>query len=367
MTEELENAPAAQPAQPSPSPAAASGGAPRWVPAGLIVLLAAVGVLGWQTLELRGRVDDARVELAQRLAQGEGALGELRASLRQAQDSLTAQQARAGVLEAKIAQTESQAAALEALYQEFSRTRDDRLLAEIEQLLGLASQQLQVAGNLEAALIALQGAEQRLTLADQPLFMPLRAAIARDQEALKNAPQLDIAGLSHKLEVLLERVDQLPLAFSSLPAESPPVVPALAGEDWRAFLLELGRDLWHELRQLVRIERLDQPVPVLLAPEQSSYLRENVKIRLLTARLALLARDGRSYGEDLRQAAQWLERYFDPRDEAVQNTLGDLRSLAASPVNIARPGLTESFAALRGLQARMAVSPAVQPPAPPAQ
>lgn len=364
MTEEQENIPAVPP--PQAAPAAAASGTPRWLPAGLIVLLAAVGVLGWQTLELRGRVGDARIELAQRLAQGEGALGELRAALRQAQDSLAAQQARTGVLEAKIAQTESQAAALEALYQEFSRARDDRLLAEIEQLLGLASQQLQVAGNLEAALIALQGAEQRLALADQPQFMPLRAAIARDQEILKNAPQLDIAGLSHKLEVLLERIDTLPLAFSSLPAETSPAQAALAGDDWRAFLLELGRDLWNELRQLVRIERLDQPVPVLLAPEQSSYLRENVKIRLLTARLALLARDGRSYGEDLRQAAQWLERYFDPRDELVQRSLAELRALAATPVNIARPSLNESLTALRALQARMALTPAIQPPAPPA-
>ena len=61
-------------------------------------------------------------------------------------------QARIGALEAKLLESQSQQLALESLYQELSRSRDDWLLAEVEQTLAIAAQQLQLAGNVQAAL-----------------------------------------------------------------------------------------------------------------------------------------------------------------------------------------------------------------------
>lgn len=342
------NAPAAD------RPASRSG----WPAALAIIALAASGALAWQVYQLRGQSQSLREEVAQRVTSGESASAELRALLRQQQDAIAAMQGKLGALEAQVAATEGQAAALESLYQEFSRTREDRVVAEAEQAISMAAQQLAFAGNVEAALVALQGAEARLAAQDRGQLLSLRRALMRDIEALKAAPRVDVGGMALRLEGLLEKVDTLPLAFASEPAarQASPDAPAAApGEaSALAFVKDLARELWQEILTLIRVERLDQSEPVLLAPAQSTFLRENLKIRLLTARLALLARDGRTFAADLAQARGWIERFFDARDEAVRKVLTEVAELQAMPVRVEQPAPTESIAALRMLQARAA-------------
>jgi len=327
-----------------------------------IIALIVSAVLGWQVYELRQLAGDTRQEVAQRLSGSETAVAEVRALNRQQHDSITALQGRFGALEAQIAATEGQAAALEALYQEYSRSRSDQVLAEVEQAINIAAQQLQLAGNFEAALIALQGAEARLSLPEQGHLQPLRRALIMDIDALRAHPQVDVSGLALRLEIVLERIDRLPLAhevaLAEATAERERIVAEGDAEDASVlvrtlgFVKALGIDIWNEVKGMVRLERMDQSDPVLLAPAQSTYLRENVKIRLLTARLALLARDGRTYAADLAQAREWIERFFDTRDEQVQGVVADLAELAQTPVKAEQPSLKETFTALRLLQAR---------------
>lgn len=342
-----------------PAPAPRASGAAGWAVLLAVIAVGGAGLAGWQAWETRGRVGELREELASRLNAGDTVATEARAIARQQQETLAALQGKVGALEAKVEATEGQAAALEALYQEFSRSREDRVVAEVEQAITIAAQQLQLAGNLEAALIALQGAEARLALQDKGQLAPLRRALAKDIEQLKLLPEVDVGGVALRLERLLERADALPFAFESTLPESAEATsgtdaPAADGRFGLAmeFVSQFALDIWRELRALVRVERLDQSEPVLLAPAQSTYLRENLKIRLLTARLALLARDGRTYAADLAQARSWIERFFDTRDERVRNSIDELKVLEAVPVSAERPALTESFAALRVLQAR---------------
>lgn len=331
----------------------------------LLLALVAIGIAGWavwQARDTRVGATVLREELAQRLSEGERVASEARGIVRQQQEVIAALQGRLGALSAKVEETEGQAAALEALYQEFSRTREDGVIAEVEQAVVLAAQQLQIAGNVEAALIALQEAESRLALHDRGQLAGLRRALANDIDALKLQPVLDVSGLSLRLERLLERADALPLAFEGqLPVEAavgrdlaPGESTGLAG--WMASAWRLGEalaaDVWHEVRTLIRVERLDQAEPVLLAPAQNAFLRENLKIRLLTARLALLARDGRTYEADLAQARAWVERFFDPRDARVQAALTELKALEAVRVRYEPHNLSETFNALRLAQAR---------------
>ena len=330
----------------------------------LLVALAGCGIAGWAAWQARDtHVQSAQLRetLASRLAESESVGAEARGIVRQQQETIASLQGKLGALESKVEATEGQAAALEALYQEFSRSREDGLVAEVEQALALAAQQLQLAGNVEAALVALDQADARLAAHDRGQYAPLRRALARDIEALKLQPVVDVPGLGLRLERLLERADAMPLAFEGqLPA------PALApktdtgesapADDWMTkgvgYARELMGDIWREVRGLVRMERLDQDDPVLLAPAQNTFLRENLKIRLLTARLALLARDGRTYSADLVQARTWIERFFDLRDERVQMALQELKALEAVSVRTELPTLTESFAALNMMQAR---------------
>ena len=314
----------------------------------LAVVLIAIVVAQW--IDTRLEVSNLQQELARRLGEGDAVAREGRTLARQNQEAMAALQAKVGALEAKLAETQSQAVALEAMYQEISSTRDERLLAEVEQAVVIAMQQLQFAGNVEAALIALQGADARLARSVQPQFLPARKLILRDIERLKGTPGANISGLSLKIESVVAAVDSLPLAFEQRP-KAVTAKPALAAKPasvdyWR----ELGADLWREFRQLVRIERIDHGDPSLLAPNQSYFLRENLKLRLLNARLALLQRDGKVFREEIRQSREQLERYFDGRAKPVQSAQSTLSTLATTDVSFDLPGLAETLTALRNLK-----------------
>lgn len=353
-TSDSSNASSAERAAPSDASARRSG----WRSAIALVAVAGAAIVVWQVFELRSNVLETREEVAQRLATGDSALAEVRALSRQQQESIAAMQGKIGALEAHVVATEGQTAALDELYQEFSRTREDRALAEAEQAINIAAQQLQLAGNFEAALIALQGAEARLAGLDRGQLQPLRLAIARDIERLKMTPKVDVQGIALRLEALLESIDSLPLAFAAELDAGKPADQAAADETSSGarpvidFISNLAHEVWDEIRTLVRVERLDQSDPALLAPAQSTFLRENLKVRLLTARLALLARDGRTYTADLAQAQNWVERFFDTSDAAVQRVRAELAALQKLPVKVDQTAPTESFAALRLLQAR---------------
>lgn len=329
--------------------------------------LLGVAVLAWLAWQGGDRLDATREELSRRLAAGETVQKEAQAHAKQNREALDALQAKVGALEARLAEMQSQQMALETMYQELSRVREDRLLAEIEQEVAIAAQQLQLAGNVEAALIALSGAEARLARNAQPQFLPLRKLIARDIERLKALPGADVPGIALRLDGLLNAVPGLPLAFEQRPAPAKPekgqpskAPPSLAGGEtggaappeptFGEMLRAWGGDIWRELRQLVRIERIDRPDPGLLAPRETFFLRENLKLRLLSARLALLARDGRSFKGDIAQADAWLEAYFDVRAPAVQEARATLAALGKLDVAREPAELNETLSALRNFK-----------------
>lgn len=313
------------------------------------VAIAALALMAWQWIDSRSRMAGLQEEVARRLASGDAAAGEARALARQNQEALAALQAKAGALEAKLAESQSQQAALDAMVQELTRSRDERLLAEIEQALNMAAQQLQLAGNVEAALIALQGAEARLGAAGQAQFLPLRKVIAHDIEKLKALPLADVPGIALRIEGVVRAVDTLPLAFEAKPRMEPAretFVPAAASGYWETLLGEF----WRELKSLIRVERLDRPNPALLSPTHAFFLRENLKLRLVNARLALLQRDGKSFRQEIQQARAWVEEYFDTRARPVQTALETLHQLAAADAGRELPTLRESLTTLRNFK-----------------
>jgi uroporphyrin-III C-methyltransferase len=313
-----------------------------------ILALLALLLLAWHWAATRSSQESLRQELARKIAVAETLNKETRAIAEQSREASTEAQVRLGVLETRFAETQSQQIALEALYHELSRGRDDWALAEIEQSLLMASQHLQLAGNVKAALIALQNADARLQRLQQPQLIPLRKALHADLERLKTLPFVDTIGISVKLDNVIAAVDTLPLAMEV----RPPVLAAADQSDehppngWRRLL----REAWVELRQLVRVQRMDQPAVPLLAPAQSYFLRENLKLRLLGARLALLARDQASYKADLSAAREWLVRYYDTRERSVASALATLRNLHESDIDIDAPDMSATLDQLRTLR-----------------
>src|SRR5258706_884085 len=192
----------------------------------LLAVVLAAGLAGLSWLDARHRIGATQEELARRLHEIESDAREARLLSRQAQEALRDAQGRVAQLEARLAESQSQQLALEALYQDLSRNRDEWQLAEIEQVLAIASQQLQLARNVRAALLALQLAEARLFRTDRPQFAPIRRALARDIERLKAAPVVDFPAMALRLDNLIASIDSLPLAFEErtereLPAKAP--------------------------------------------------------------------------------------------------------------------------------------------------
>jgi uroporphyrin-3 C-methyltransferase len=319
---------------------------PLFTASRLLAILALAVVLGVWLLTYR-QIGSLENDLAKRLSAFESRNNESRVLAGQAQEDARELQVKIGMLEQQLLESQNQQLALEAMYQELARGRDEASLAEIEQLVFSASQQLQLSGNVKAALIALQTADTRLQRMDKPQFHALRKAIGKDIERLRVFPSVDATGISLRIDELIDQVDRLPL----LPGK--PGTQAAAAENrlvqdtwWKRFAAEA----WSDFTQLLRVQNTEKAELPLLPPEQAYYARENLKLRLLTARLALLAHDEASYRRDLKAAQEWLKRYFDETDKTVKAAVNLLQQLAGSPVRVDVPDVAASLNAVRSFK-----------------
>ena len=324
----------------------------------------------WATQKELGNL---REDIAQRLKTGESISAETRVVAKSLQDATKELQAKVNVLESKQTEAQSQQLALEQLYQELNRNRDDWALAEIEQVLSTASQQLQLAGNLQGAIIALQNADNRLSRSDKPQFIIIRRAIAKDLERLKAVPAVDLTGIALRLDSVIGQIDSMPLLSDEkpvLPASQPKTSRRAEkaaeartstgkgsdNSDWIADLenkwYSWTNEMWTEIRQLIRVREVESPDVLLLSPTQAYYARENLKLRVLNARLALLTRNESAFRSDLIAAQDAIARYFDTRARQTQTTQALLRQVQASNLSIEMPTLNESLSAVRNYKAK---------------
>ena len=199
---------------------------------------------------------------------------------------------------------------------------------------------------MPAAIAALQLADGKLARLDRPKFAPLRRAIAADLEKLKAVPYVDTAGLAGRLDAAIQSIDAMPLARDDRlppPVPAPPLAEAPA---WSRFL----REAWADFKSLVRVEVSDRPEPPLLAPPQQYYLRENLRLRLLSARLALIARNDAAFRADVKAADAWLRQYFDARAKPVAAALASLALMSSATMSAELPELARSLDAARALR-----------------
>jgi len=340
-------------ALPPPRAAASRTGAAdsvaRWAVALAIAVAAVAAGLAWNAHQsfssLAQSAGGRLADLGSELAQSKTALAQAQSGLREAL-------ARIAELESRVTDAQESRVAVEEMYRELSRSADDRTLAEVEQLLILASQQLQLAANVRGALIALQAADQRLARADKLQVANLRRALNADMDRLKALPLVDTVGIAVKLDALVQQVDTLPLIVSeTLPAARGAAKAKPAVAETEPGYLRALRNFWEELKGLVRIREIAPSEAALLAPAQSYFLRENLKLRLLAARVALLARDESSFRDDIRAAQTWIGKYFDAKARVNVNALATLKVLAESPVSISPPDINASLAAARSARA----------------
>jgi uroporphyrin-III C-methyltransferase len=343
------SAPTAAPPAPAPAPVVSpvqTSGARSGFWLGALALL--VSVLGAVTAGLLWqKLDATQKELARRSQLSDTQATEIRTLATQADAQVNDLQARLAVAEVKLSEVSLQRSQLEELMLALSRSRDDNLVQDLESSLRLAQQQAQLTGSVQPLLAALQSADARIARAAQPRLNPVQRAIARDVQRIRSAAVADVPSLVQRLDELARQVDQWPVpndvgrrppgaqGRSAAPeAESPATGSAGSGWDtvwrrWTTFWTRVWEETTRSGRELVRVSRIDSPDAVLLAPEQAFFLRENLKLTLLNARLGLLARQMDAVQDDLKGIDAALARHFDttaPEVAAAQATVTQLRA-----------------------------------------
>jgi uroporphyrin-3 C-methyltransferase len=306
----------------------------------LAALALAASAMLWQ------RLANIQGQLARQSHEAGNNAVEARALAKQAQDLVRETAARLAVTENKVNEVALQRSQVEELVQSMSRSRDENILVEIESGLRLAQQQAELTGSTEPLLAALRSADQRLERVGQPRLSRVRAAIARDLDRVKAASVTDVPGLLVKLDELVRQMDDLPLANAvSDPGAFAPVrksqpAPMLAW--WERALA----DVRVEARGLVRISRVDQPEAMLLAPDHAFFLRENLKLKLLNARLALLSRQTGAARADVAGSQAALRKYFDPASRKTQGAMAMLQQVQSQLRVVELPRVDETLAVL---------------------
>jgi uroporphyrin-III C-methyltransferase len=326
-----------------PAPAPVSRGALYVF--GLVAILAlGSSVLLWQKLS------NIQEQLARQSADAGSNAVEARAAAKQAQELARDTAARLTLAETRLSEVALQRAQLEDLIQSLSRSRDENLVADIQSALQVAQQQAQLTGSAEPLLSALRSADQRLERAGQPRLSRARAAIARDIDRIRGASVADVPGALLKLDELARVVDELPLANAVGPQQPSTPAPQARRKAappppvrWWERLLADVRD---EARGLVRVSRIDEPDAMLLAPDQAFFVRENLKLKLLNARLGLLARQTDSARNDVASAAQAVRKYFDPSSRRTQAALALLQQVQGQLRSVELPRIDETLAVL---------------------
>ena len=322
----------------------------KWVFAGVAVL-ALIGALVsvWTVFKLNG----IQEILAKQTSDVSIQAVEARVSAKQAEELARDTAARLAVTDAKLSEVSLQRAQLEDLMQSLSRSRDENLVVDIESAIRLAQQQSQLTGSVQPLLAALQSSQLRLTKVAQPRLAPVSRAIVRDIEQIKATPVTDTPTLLIKIDELVRAVDNLALlnAVGTSVANNAASKPAHETLSWaRAISMswweKMLNDLWRNAQGLVRISRIDKPEASLLAPEQSYFVRENLKLRLLNVRLAVLARHFESAQADMNQVTRDLNKYFDVVSGQGPLTLALAREVLAQSKNTEIPRIDATLAAL---------------------
>lgn len=312
-----------------------------WGLGAVAVLALVLSVLLWQRL---GRMQEQLARQSQDA--GQQSL-EAKAWAKQAQDTVKDNAARLTLIEGRLGEVALQRGQLEDLIQSLSRSRDENLVVDMEAGLRLAQQQAQLTGSTEPLLATLKSAQQRLQRAAQPRLAPVERAVEKDLERLRSLQTPDIPGLLIRLDEGVAQIDALVLAN-----QAPAPAAAAAREvppkpsTWPSWWSEGVQQVLGPLSDLVRISRVNAPEALLLSPEQSFFLRENLKLKLLNARLGLLARQYDAVRLDLTQTAAGIKKYADPQSRKTQQLLQLLEQAQQQLQKGESPRLDASLAAL---------------------
>ena len=336
------------------------------------VMSVAAFVSAWHTQQ---RVKALERELVGKQQKSQDEATEAKVASKQALDSVRDLNGKVGVIDERVAESQMQRSQVEDLIQSLSRSRDENVLADVEASLRVAMQQAALTGSTDPIVTILKQSDERLARYNNPRLERIRRAIARDLDRVRTASAVDVPSLTIRLDEAVRMVDELPLvstperataagraaaasaaasaqstrvaakaasAASTPTSAPPPAWVASLQHAWEGFSVPFLT----ELRQAVRVTSIEHPEAALMTPEQSFFLRENLKLRLLNARLAILSRQFDLSQTDLQQAQTSLDRYFDHSSRRVVAVSDLLRQVSTQARQVSFPRPDDTLAAI---------------------
>jgi len=335
--------------------------APGWTWLSLVIGTTGLGcsLLLWQ------KVDGMQEQLARQSADATTQATEARALARESQDLVRDANAKLSVMEVRVNEVSLQRGQLDALVQNLTRSRDETLVVDIESAIRMAQQQTQLTGSTEPLVAILQSSIKRIERAAQPRLVPVQQAMERDLERLSQSAVTDTASLLARLDDVVRLVDDMHVhtgapvpseqrqprrkTLETAAAEVDAEVPTTSPMQWQ-WWSDWGHKIWQatreETRDLLRVSRIENADAMLMAPEQAFFVRENLKLKLLNARLAVLARQYEAARTDIGTAQAALSKFFDAGSRRTHQAQAVLAQLQTHMQSTTQPVLDDTLAAL---------------------
>ena len=356
-----EKAPAAS-APPQPAAAADSGkpakkssggsSAVGWL--ALVLVLTLAGGAGWSVMQGMEREKNLKRRIVQLEKQVKVEDVDVQAELRSLEQSLDGKltsalaQARreAGSQAEQIGRFEQQLQAQAETLAAFSANdHESWLRAEAQYLLRLANQRVIMARDPESALALLGSADSILRRLDDASLHEVRAAVAAEQAALRAVPKVDVEGIYLRLSALVEQADRL-VIFQMPDQEAQVVDEGLEEDDWQVRLERGYEQAARKLSDYIVIRRRDVPMHALMDPQWEGLVRQNLRMLLEQAQVALLSGNQTLYVESLQRSQHWVEQFFDTDETAARAMSREIAQLESQTVQVILPDLTRSLRAL---------------------
>ena len=263
------------------------------------------------------RVDTAQQQVLDAAAQAVGVSDAVQGQLKTFVDDLADTRTRVELIEGNRAQ--------------------EYLLAEVEYLLRIAIQRIQAGGDVGTGLALMQSADQTLANADDAALFPVRRALAGELAALNAIPKVDRNGLYLALAAAADQVDVLSMAPSVVERAEAPEATGAEG-------------MLKTLSSFITIRQRAEPIQPMLSPAEEVYARQNLRLMIEQAQLAILAKNAMAWQSSLQRASAWTDANFLANDATTQSLIATFERLSGQPIAPELPPVGASLAALKQVQ-----------------
>ena len=320
----------------------------------LLAILIALGVGGagyyfgqQQVAEIQQKLtaleSQSGVAVSAPVSDNSGQVTQLEQGLKTAQDKVEQ-------LEQLVAGKTSEIATLQAQVKQVSQLAgaqqpSDWLFSEADFLLNNALRKLVLDNDVDTAVSLLKLADETLVKVNNSQANAIRTAINQDLKQLLSLSSVDQNAVMQKLSQLANTVDELQalnVNFDEAPEKSGKLSDDIA--DWQQNVEKSATSFLNHFIRISPKQTADKKE--LLAPNQDIYLRENIRLRLQLAIMAVPRQQDELYKQSLDAVASWVRSYFDTNAEVTQNFLKSVDELADSSIYVDAPGQLQSLTLL---------------------